>query len=696
MNPFHPDCGSVPYPDNFLQRTLFMKKEILCTLGPSSMDKKIIRRLSDLGVTLFRINLSHTKLDDLRGVIEFVQECTDVPLCIDTEGAQIRTGQLSEPSINILENSIIRIPVKQVPGNAEVLNFHPEGIINTFEAGDLVSIDFDSVLCHVTGFEGEGDSICAVLRVLNGGTIGRNKAVTIDRDIPMPPLTDKDQEAVKLGASLGIKHFALSFAHKRSDLDQIKNLAGKGAFIISKIECLEGLRNLEEIIEDSDAILIDRGDLSRQIPLEHIPRAQKSIIQKVKEMDTRVYVATNLLETMVSSPTPTRAEVNDIYNTLCDGADGLVLAAETAIGAYPIRCASMIVKMINHYNESQDFTDVFYHDDPVSLLPEPHGGKLVHRENLKENNVDTNSLKRLVINHEKIIDCENLALGVYSPLSGFMDKETLKNVLETNRLPVGLPWSMPLILQVTEAKSKKIAPGDSIALAGNDDRVHALMDVTEVFQMDMEDVAEKWFGTSSAEHPGVYSFFEGGEIVVAGNINLIERAPISGGGYTLTPAQSRYILSHKGWSRAIGFPVHTGTDEGAREILTEMLETSDADGALITAFCNDNPESTFNPSKILESFMQHSEIQESDSGSYVLGHFNSYPRHCGAREIVFRAICLKNFGCSHFIVSEDVQDLNNFSASDDTIKLFKTMGDLGIEPLFPESGAHGLKIFKAI
>ena len=193
--------------------------------------------------------------------------------------------------------------------------------------GDFVSIDFNSVLAHVIAKDGE----CVSMRVLRGGLVGQNKAVAVERDIPMPAFTEKDLACLRLGCDVGLSHFALSFAGCGEDVAQLRLLVGEGAFVISKIESRSGLRNLEEIALASDALLIDRGDLSRQVPIELLPQIQKSVIQRAKSVPCRVYVATNLLESMVTMPTPTRAEVNDIYNTLADGADGLVLAAETAI-----------------------------------------------------------------------------------------------------------------------------------------------------------------------------------------------------------------------------------------------------------------------------------------------------------------------------------------------------------------------------
>jgi pyruvate kinase len=342
-------------------RNIRRTPEILCTLGPASLDRRTIQRLEQSGATLFRINLSHTKLAELPQMIETIREATAVPICLDTEGAQIRTGEFVDGSINLRDNTIVRAHFRRVPADDKNFNFYPRSITTILEPGDFISIDFNAVLVQVIAKEHD----CVLMRVLQGGLVGQNKAVTVERDIPLPPLTEKDQTALKLGCEMGLSHFALSFANSGADVQQLRRLVGEGAFIISKIESHSGLENLEEIAANSDALLIDRGDLSRQVPLEVLPQIQKSVIQRARAVNRRVYVATNLLESMVSMPTPTRAEVNDIYNTLADGADGLVLAAETAIGKYPIQCASMVNKIIRGFQRDESDTGQFYPLDAV-------------------------------------------------------------------------------------------------------------------------------------------------------------------------------------------------------------------------------------------------------------------------------------------------------------------------------------------
>lgn len=222
---------------------ILSKKEILCTLGPSSMNDWVIKRLESLGVSLFRVNLSHTKIDDLPKVIRKIQGYTSVPICLDTEGAQIRTGNLLDGKVMVKENNTIRISKILVDGDGNVFNLNPVDIIDKLEVGDLISIDFNSVLVHVI----ERDAEVLTVRVITGGLLGQNKAVSVDRRISVPALTKKDYQAINIGKEMNIRHVALSFANFGKDVDEIRSVAGEGTFVISKIESYVGVNSIEEI-----------------------------------------------------------------------------------------------------------------------------------------------------------------------------------------------------------------------------------------------------------------------------------------------------------------------------------------------------------------------------------------------------------------------------------------------------------------
>jgi pyruvate kinase len=668
-----------------------MTKEILCTLGPASMNDRVIGRLSELGVALFRINLSHTDLADLPDVIDFVQSRTQVPVCLDTEGAQIRTGGFTDGAIEVRDNTEVVLHRRRVPGDSQNWNLFPRDIIGKLEVNDIISIDFNAVLIQIV----EAGDETVVARVLNGGAIGRNKAVTVRRDIPLPPLTEKDRASLVIGRDKGIKDFALSFANSGADVDTIRAIIGDDARLIYKIETLEGMLNLEAIAAGSEALLIDRGDLSRQIPIEGIPGAQKSIIARTKAAGRKVYVATNLLETMVSSPQPTRAEVNDIFNTLADGADGLVLAAETAIGAYPVECANMIVKMIHAAERNDERGSSYYNDDTKSLLVEPHGGRLVHREASADDRADIDRLPVIEVDTTQLVDCQHFAIGTYSPLMGFMNSETLASVLAENRLPDGTVWTLPLVLQLPEATVKSLGAGARVLLREAGGEGEAILDVDQVYRLDLEAVASQWFGTSSFGHPGVVRFFAAGEYAVAGAVTLV-RAPRSTFRHIeLNPEAARYIFTHKGWTKVIAFHTRNAIHRVHEHLILDALERTGADGVYVNPVTGIKKSGDFLPEPIMRSYQATLDFGYLPREKVVLGSFSTYSRYAGPREAVFTALCRKNMGCSHFIIGRDHTGVGDFYPAEANRALFDSLGDIGIEPVFfdavgydPEAGTY--------
>ena len=500
----------------------------------------------------------------------------------------------------------------------------------------------------------------------------------------MPALTEKDQQALEIGKQNGVMHVALSFANCAADVDVVRAASAEGATITSKIECLNGLFNLSEIASRSDAILIDRGDLSRQVNVAKLPLVQKDIIRRTKAQGVPVYVATNLMESMVTSPTPTRAEVNDVFNTLEDGADGLVLAAETAVGAYPVAAASMVRSIIGEFENSHRFQSIDYSPAPISMLIEPHGGCLVNREALRANRQELLNLKRLTVKDTDLMDCAQIANGTYSPLRGFMNKQELDSVLSTNRLPSGLPWTMPIVLQVDKDSVEDIHEGDRIALTNGNGQIHATLDVSEIYPFDFSQVAESWFGTVSRGHPGVVKLAEGGNRFVAGDITLVAPLASPHERYQLGPTQTRLIFAHKGWSKIVGFHTRNVPHRVHEYIQMQALEGVHADGLFISPVIGPKKAGDFLADPILESYQLLVESDAYPRGKVVLGAFTTYSRYCGPREAVFTAICRKNLGCSHFIVGRDHTGVAGFYQDGQIRELFDELGDLGITPIFFE------------
>jgi pyruvate kinase len=321
-----------------------MKIQILCTLGPASLKGRVIEQLDELGVDLFRINLSHTPLDALEETIDHVRRHSSVPICLDTEGAQVRCGPM-RPDVVLEAGAEITLTAETVLGDASRIALWPRSVFAGLRAGSVVGIDFDGVQLLVS--EAKDDH--AIATVLKGGRVRSNKGSTVEPAVELPPMSEKDVAAVHIGAARGLGHYALSFASCAEDVAQLRGLAPHGAHLIAKIESRAGVSNMDGIIPAADAVLIDRGDLSRDVPIEHIPYYQKAIVRRANRWHRPAYVATNLLESMVTNKVPTVAEANDIANSLLDGVHGLVLAAETAIGIDPAATVDIVRRTLRAF-----------------------------------------------------------------------------------------------------------------------------------------------------------------------------------------------------------------------------------------------------------------------------------------------------------------------------------------------------------
>ena len=318
-----------------------MQIRVICTLGPASYDPVVIRNLDARGVDLFRINLSHTALEDVEPTIDLIRRHSAVPISLDTEGAQVRNGSMSDGLV-LETGAQIELVAEEIRGGCERMTLRPRETFATLVAGSVLSVDFHGTVLRV--LEHGPDRARAIVE--RGGRVGSNKAVVVDPAPTLLPLTKKDIAAIAIGRRMGIQNYALSFAASGEGVRAIRELISPAAHLIAKIESRIGVQNMDSIIEASDAVLIDRGDLSREVPLEEVPYYQKAIVRRANRWHKPLYVATNLLESMVLHKQPTIAEVNDIANTLLDGAHGLVLAAETAIGLDPVGAVDMVRRAI--------------------------------------------------------------------------------------------------------------------------------------------------------------------------------------------------------------------------------------------------------------------------------------------------------------------------------------------------------------
>jgi len=604
---------------------------------------------------------------------------TSVPLCLDTEGAQIRTGNLLNGEVILRENSIVSIPSYPVLGDSKNFNLYPNNIINKLLVGDFISIDFNSVLAQVI----DRSSDHVVMRILTEGLVKEHKAVNIERDVDLSPLTEKDREALAIGVKMGIRYIALSFANQASDVDEIRSVSGEDVFVISKIESIKGVINLEEIAGKSEALLLDRGDLSRAIPIERIPRLQKDIISRAKRSNVKIYVATNLLESMVTAPTPTRAEVNDIFNILNDGADGLVLAAETAIGSYPVNCAAMALRIIKQYlSFPNGYSSEELRRGDSYLLVEPHGGVLVNRMIDDLDMKEIEGYKTLKVNKTVLLDAEQIALGTFSPLEGFMNKKEVESVLKDYRLPNGVIWPIPVVLQTREKEASRLKIGDKVVLVLEDtDEVYCVLHLEEIYTYDLDKMSMETFGTNDPGHPGVQFLKRCGDYFLGGKIDLIKYLPSPYKRFEITPRQARAIFENKGWSRVVGFHTRNVIHRVHEHIQMLAFDKYNCDGLFVHPVVGPKKEGDYKADVILKGYELMID-KYYPAGKVFLGAFHNYSRYSGPREAVFTALCRKNFGCSHFILGRDHTGVKDYYKPDDAHRLFDYLGDIGIVPIF--------------
>lgn len=319
-----------------------MKKkiEIFCTLGPASLNKNFLNFAKNK-VDLLRLNMSHIKIKNLKKTINFIRSYTKIPICIDTEGAQIRT--------KVKISKFFKTGQKfKIYNHSNIINLYPQEVYYKLKNNDVLNIGFEDLKAKII----QKNIRYITLKVLSSGKIDNNKGVHIEnRNINLNFLTKKDLQALEISKKLKIKNYALSFTNSYNDILKFNKLLPK-ANKIFKIESKKAIRSIDKIIKFGTNFLIDRGDLSKEISIENIPFVQRKILKISRKFRNKnIYIATNFLESMILNKYPTRGEANDIYNSLEMGAKGLVLAAETAIGKYPEKTVNFLKKMINSFKK---------------------------------------------------------------------------------------------------------------------------------------------------------------------------------------------------------------------------------------------------------------------------------------------------------------------------------------------------------
>lgn len=335
------------------------RTKIVCTLGPSSNTVEDIERLYKAGMNVVRINFSHGSHEDHERTIGYVRKVAkkhqySIPVLMDLQGPKIRVGQMKDGGQVINEGDLIEITTRDVEGNNSLVPIDYEGLSNDAQAGNQILIDDGLLELKIVKNE-EGR---IVARVVVGGLLKSRKGVNLpDVDISMSSLTDKDIEDLEFGLNVGVDFVAMSFVRNGKDVQDVISrvrAAGSNAAIIAKVEKPEALEVIDEIIEEADAIMVARGDLGIEIPSEHVPLAQKKIIDRCRIAGKPVITATQMLDSMINNPRATRAESSDVANAVMDGTDAVMLSGETAAGKYPVEAVRTMDKIIRSVEENSE------------------------------------------------------------------------------------------------------------------------------------------------------------------------------------------------------------------------------------------------------------------------------------------------------------------------------------------------------
>jgi pyruvate kinase len=316
--------------------------KIVATLGPASDDYETIRALFEAGADVFRLNMSHGDHDDIRArhnTIRDIERDSGRPICIlaDLQGPKLRCGVFADDAAEIEEGASFRFDLDDAPGDATRVQLpHPE-IFAALEPGATLLVNDGKLRLKVDRCD-DGSADCTVV---TGGTISNRKGVNVpDVVLPLAALSEKDRRDLEFVCELGVDWLALSFVQRAADVEEARELARGRAAILSKIEKPAGVEAFDEILAASDGIMVARGDLGVELPVQAVPPIQKRLIRKCRAAAKPVIVATQMLESMIDSPMPTRAEVSDVAQAIYEGADAVMLSAESAAGSYPLEAVT--------------------------------------------------------------------------------------------------------------------------------------------------------------------------------------------------------------------------------------------------------------------------------------------------------------------------------------------------------------------
>ncbi len=346
-------------------KKVFAKTKILCTVGPATSSPENIKELIRCGADGIRMNFSHGNYEFFTNVFKTLndvckEEETSVSVLIDLQGPKIRIGELEEKEFEIRSGDTIEITIDDIKGNKNIISTSYKSLVSDSNIGEIILIDDGLIKLKII----EKKEHSVICNVENGGTIRPKKGMNLpDMKLSTPSVTEKDFKNLEFALQNRVDYIALSFVRKASDIKELKSWLKERNFekpIIAKIEKKEGVDNFDEILEEADGIMVARGDLGVEMHPQDVPVIQKEIIKKCNAVGKLVITATQMLESMINNPIPTRAEASDVANAVWDGTDVVMLSGETSIGKFPNKSVEVmndIIKMAEQHLISRKGTD---------------------------------------------------------------------------------------------------------------------------------------------------------------------------------------------------------------------------------------------------------------------------------------------------------------------------------------------------
>lgn len=328
------------------------RTKVVCTLGPASSSPHVIRKMVDAGMSMARINMSHGTREAHRTAVERVRAAAEaagrpVPILVDLAGPKIRVGELDAPIDLEVGQRVVLAPEHAAEGDAIATTY--EHLADDLDPGDPIMLDDGLLELRTVATSG----LLVTAEVVKGGWLKSRKGINIPAaEVRAPSLTDKDIEDLDFALDIGAEYISLSFVRRPADVADLKGRVGGKALVVAKIEKAQALASIEEILQAADAVMVARGDLGVELPYERVPMAQKRIIQLSNYYARPVITATQMLESMIESPRPTRAEASDVANAILDGTDSVMLSGETAVGKFPVEAVEAMVRISSEVETS--------------------------------------------------------------------------------------------------------------------------------------------------------------------------------------------------------------------------------------------------------------------------------------------------------------------------------------------------------